>query len=115
MVSGSPFGEFKESGIGSEYCHETLNMSTHLKSITVQTRVVPSRFAPKVRVFFPLKVVCHFWPIAPLKARMMGLVMNISTLRWPVRMSSEAVIPALTSLAWMRWVGAKSLMSTLAR
>ncbi len=47
LASGSPFGGFKESGIGSEYCHETLNMYTHLKAITVQTGVVPPWFAPK--------------------------------------------------------------------
>jgi len=47
LASGSPFGGFKDSGIGSEYCHETLNMFTHLKSVTVQTHVVPPWFAPK--------------------------------------------------------------------
>ena len=47
LASGSPFGGFKESGIGSEYCHETLNMYTHLKAVTVQTRVSPPWFAPK--------------------------------------------------------------------
>ena len=47
LASGSPFGGFKESGIGSEYCHETLNMYTHLKAVTVQTRVNPPWFAPK--------------------------------------------------------------------
>jgi len=30
LSPGSPFGGFKESGIGSEFCHETLNMYTHL-------------------------------------------------------------------------------------
>lgn len=47
LASGSPFGGFKESGIGSEYCHETLNMYTHLKAVTVQTRVNPPWFSPK--------------------------------------------------------------------
>ncbi|MBP0625273.1 aldehyde dehydrogenase family protein [Cupriavidus consociatus] len=47
LASGSPFGGFKESGIGSEYCHETLNMYTHLKAITVQTKVMEPWFAPK--------------------------------------------------------------------
>ncbi len=47
LSGGSPFGGFKESGIGSEFCHETLNMYTHLKSVTVQTRVNQPWFAPK--------------------------------------------------------------------
>lgn len=44
LASGSPFGGFKESGIGSEYCHETLNMYSHLKAITIQTQVNPPWF-----------------------------------------------------------------------
>ena len=47
LASGSPFGGYKESGIGSEYCFETLNMYTHLKAITMQGRVQPAWFAPK--------------------------------------------------------------------
>ncbi|MFE1597736.1 aldehyde dehydrogenase family protein [Methylobacterium sp. ID0610] len=47
LASGSPFGGFKESGIGSEYCRETLNMYTHLKAITVQTQIKPAWYAPK--------------------------------------------------------------------
>ncbi len=47
LASGSPFGGFKESGIGSEYCHETLNMYTHLKAITMQARPKPAWYAPK--------------------------------------------------------------------
>lgn len=47
LAGGAPFGGFKESGIGSEFCHETLNMYTHLKSVTVQTRVNAPWFAPK--------------------------------------------------------------------
>lgn len=46
LAAGSPFGGFKESGIGSEFCHETLNMYTHLKAITVQTSVKPAWYAP---------------------------------------------------------------------
>mgnify|MGYP002347943729 FL=1 len=46
LASGSPFGGFKESGIGSEYCRETLNMYTHLKAITLQNRPGPAWFAP---------------------------------------------------------------------
>ena len=45
LASGSPFGGIKESGIGREYCHETLNMYTHLKAITVQTSVNSPSFA----------------------------------------------------------------------
>ena len=47
LSGGSPFGGFKESGIGSEFCHETLNMYTHLKAVTVQTKVNAPWFAPK--------------------------------------------------------------------
>ena len=47
LSGGSPFGGFKESGIGSEFCHETLNMYTHLKSVTLQTRVNAPWFAPR--------------------------------------------------------------------
>ncbi|MBD9598080.1 aldehyde dehydrogenase family protein [Ensifer sp. ENS05] len=46
LANGSPFGGFKESGIGSEFCRETLNMYTHLKAITMQGRVNPAWFAP---------------------------------------------------------------------
>ncbi len=48
LSSGSPFGGFKESGIGSEFCQETLNMYTHLKAITVQTQLKAPWFAPAV-------------------------------------------------------------------
>ena len=47
LSGGAPFGGFKESGIGSEFCHETLNMYTHLKAVTVQTKVNAPWFAPK--------------------------------------------------------------------
>ncbi len=46
LASGSPFGGFKESGIGSEYCKETLNMYTHLKAITLQNQPGPAWFVP---------------------------------------------------------------------
>ena len=46
LATGSPFGGYKESGIGSEYCHETLNMYTHLKAVTVQTSVSPPWYSP---------------------------------------------------------------------
>jgi acyl-CoA reductase-like NAD-dependent aldehyde dehydrogenase len=45
LASGSPFGGMKESGIGREYCHETLNMYTQLKAVTIQTKVVPPWFS----------------------------------------------------------------------
>lgn len=44
MIDGSPFGGHKESGIGSEYCAETLNMYTHLKSITLVNDPSPAFF-----------------------------------------------------------------------
>jgi aldehyde dehydrogenase (NAD+) len=47
LAAGSPFGGFKESGIGSEFCHETLNIYTHLKAVTLQTGLKPAWFAPK--------------------------------------------------------------------
>lgn len=46
LASGAPFGGFKESGIGSEYCHETLNMYTHLKSVTIQNEPGDPFFLP---------------------------------------------------------------------
>lgn len=46
LASGAPFGGFKESGIGSEFCHETLNMYTHLKSVTVQNQPGPAWYLP---------------------------------------------------------------------
>ncbi|MFI6985235.1 aldehyde dehydrogenase family protein [Embleya sp. NPDC050154] len=46
LVDGSPFGGFKDSGIGSEFCAETLNMYTHLKSVTLLTEPAPAFFLP---------------------------------------------------------------------
>ena len=46
LNSGCPFGGFKESGIGREHCHETLNMYTQLKTITLQNEVPPAWFVP---------------------------------------------------------------------
>jgi acyl-CoA reductase-like NAD-dependent aldehyde dehydrogenase len=37
LGGGVPFGGFKESGLGREFCLETLNEYTQLKSITVAT------------------------------------------------------------------------------
>lgn len=46
LVDGSPFGGVKDSGIGSEYCAETLNMYTHPKSITLLDEPAPAFFLP---------------------------------------------------------------------
>ncbi|WP_248767285.1 MULTISPECIES: aldehyde dehydrogenase family protein [unclassified Pseudomonas] len=46
LNSGAPFGGVKESGIGREHCHETLNQYSHLKSITIQNDVIAPWFAP---------------------------------------------------------------------
>ncbi len=47
LNSGCPFGGFKESGIGSEHCKETLNMYSHLKTITLSNEVQKSWFVPQ--------------------------------------------------------------------
>ena len=44
LIDGTPFGGFKESGIGREYCRETLNMYSHLKSITLVNDPPPPWF-----------------------------------------------------------------------
>ncbi|WP_433193084.1 aldehyde dehydrogenase family protein [Nocardia sp. CA-107356] len=46
MIDGSPFGGYKDSGFGSEYCAETLNMYTHLKSVTLLNEPVAPFFLP---------------------------------------------------------------------
>ncbi|HGM5581232.1 TPA: aldehyde dehydrogenase family protein [Pseudomonas putida] len=45
LNSRAPFGGLKESGIGREYCHDTLNQDSHVKTITVQTQVNQPWFA----------------------------------------------------------------------
>lgn len=45
LNSGVPFGGVKESGIGREHCHDTLNQYSYVKSITVQTQVNQPWFA----------------------------------------------------------------------
>lgn len=45
LVDGSPFGGYKQSGLGREYCKETLDMYTHLKSIVLAEEVPPPFFA----------------------------------------------------------------------
>ncbi|MFJ4652471.1 aldehyde dehydrogenase family protein [Nocardia sp. NPDC088792] len=37
LHGGTPFGGFKDSGLGREYCRETLNAYSQLKSITIHT------------------------------------------------------------------------------
>ncbi|WP_431824514.1 aldehyde dehydrogenase family protein [Burkholderia sp. F1] len=39
LASGVPFGGIKESGIGVEHCRETLNLYSHLKSVTIRNCV----------------------------------------------------------------------------
>jgi aldehyde dehydrogenase (NAD+) len=46
LTDGTPFGGFKESGIGREYCRETLNMYSQLKSITLVNDAPPRWFLP---------------------------------------------------------------------
>ncbi|MBS0613033.1 MAG: aldehyde dehydrogenase [Proteobacteria bacterium] len=43
LMNGTPFGGYKQSGLGREFCHETLNYYTQLKSITL-AKSVPSPF-----------------------------------------------------------------------
>lgn len=42
LAAGSPFGGYKESGLGKEFSHETLKSYTQLKAITVQNTVNPA-------------------------------------------------------------------------
>ncbi|ALE07542.1 aldehyde dehydrogenase [Arthrobacter sp. ERGS1:01] len=42
LSGGVPFGGFKDSGIGREFCFETLNEYTQLKSITIATTTPPA-------------------------------------------------------------------------
>jgi len=46
LQDGSPFGGYKESGIGREVCKETLDMYTTLKSIMIAEQVPPPFYAP---------------------------------------------------------------------
>jgi len=47
ISDGTGFGGYKNSGIGREFCRDTLNAYTQLKSITVQAEVPASWFAPR--------------------------------------------------------------------
>lgn len=42
LAAGSPFGGYKESGLGKEFSHETLKSYTQLKAITIQNTVNPA-------------------------------------------------------------------------
>jgi aldehyde dehydrogenase (NAD+) len=44
LVDGSPFGGYHGSGIGREYCAETLDMYTQLKSVVLAEQVPPPMF-----------------------------------------------------------------------
>ncbi|MGE7955675.1 aldehyde dehydrogenase family protein [Pseudomonas sp. NPDC089530] len=46
ITDGTAFGGYKNSGIGREFCRETLNAYTQVKTITVQAQVPDSWFAP---------------------------------------------------------------------
>lgn len=46
LIDGSPIGGTKESGYGSENSAETLNLYTHLKSITLTTKTADPFFLP---------------------------------------------------------------------
>lgn len=46
LVEGSPYGGYNDSGLGREFCRETLNAYTQLKSITVQTKSDSAWFVP---------------------------------------------------------------------
>ncbi|GAA3593326.1 aldehyde dehydrogenase family protein [Klugiella xanthotipulae] len=43
LVAGSPFGGYKESGIGREFCADTLNMYSQMKSIVLAEEVPAPR------------------------------------------------------------------------
>lgn len=44
LVDGSPFGGYKGSGLGREYCAETLDMYTQLKSVVLAEELPPPLF-----------------------------------------------------------------------
>ncbi|MFM0133016.1 aldehyde dehydrogenase family protein [Paraburkholderia sediminicola] len=48
LVEGSPYGGYNDSGLGREFCRDTLNAYSQLKSITVQTSTDAAWFVPKV-------------------------------------------------------------------
>lgn len=46
LFNGSPFGGFKQSGLGREFCHETLNHYTQLKSVVLAHDMPPPFYIP---------------------------------------------------------------------
>ena len=48
ISEGTAFGGYKNSGIGREFCRETLNSYTQIKTITIQTQVPEAWFSPLV-------------------------------------------------------------------
>lgn len=49
ISEGTAFGGYKNSGIGREFCRETLNSYTQVKTITIQTQVPEAWFSPLVK------------------------------------------------------------------
>lgn len=47
ISDGTAFGGYKNSGIGREFCRETLNAYTQIKTITIQAEVPAPWFAPR--------------------------------------------------------------------
>lgn len=47
ITDGTAFGGYKNSGIGREFCRETLNAYTQVKTITVQSEVPAIWFSPR--------------------------------------------------------------------
>jgi aldehyde dehydrogenase (NAD+) len=47
LHDGAPFGGFKQSGIGRESCRETLNLYTHMKSVTIADKLPDPWFLPR--------------------------------------------------------------------
>lgn len=47
ITDGTAFGGYKNSGIGREFCRETLNAYTQVKTVTVQSEVPTAWFAPR--------------------------------------------------------------------
>lgn len=47
ITDGTAFGGYKNSGIGREFCRETLNAYTQIKTVTVQARLPNVWFAER--------------------------------------------------------------------
>ncbi|WP_339051512.1 aldehyde dehydrogenase family protein [Rickettsiella endosymbiont of Xylota segnis] len=48
ISEGTAFGGYKNSGIGREFCRETLNSYTQIKTVTIQTQVPEAWFSPYI-------------------------------------------------------------------